>query len=324
MRRIAFIVSALLVVTALTSAQERKKRVAVIDFDYGTVSSFSTSYFGTNVDVGKGIADMLVTQLVKDGKYSVIERKQLDKVLQEQNFSNSDRANNATAAKLGKLLGVDAIITGSVTQFGRDDKSVGVGGGAFGGFGNKWGLGKLGKKEAKAVVGINARLINTETGEILAVAEGTGQSDRSGLLVGGAGGGGGSGGGGGVDMSSSNFGQTILGEATNKAVQQLAEKLDASASSLPQTAVSIDGLVADVSGNTLILNIGSKSMLQVGDKLSVERAGREIRDPATGKVIRRMTTKVGEVTITEVDESSSVGTFSGSGAAKVGDIVKND
>jgi curli biogenesis system outer membrane secretion channel CsgG len=324
MRRYAFITAALLIVSSVLMAQERKKRVAVLDFEYGTVSSFSTSYFGTNVDVGKGIVDMLVTQLVKDGKYSVIERKQLDKILSEQNFSNSDRANNATAAKLGKILGVDAIIVGSVTQFGRDDKSVGVGGGAFGGFGSKYGLGRVGKKEAKAVVGINARMIDTETGEILTVAEGIGQSDRSGLLVGGAGGGGGAGAGGAVSMASSNFAQTILGEATNKAVQDVAVKLAASASSIPQKTIAIEGLVADVSGNSLVLNIGSKSMLRVGDRLSVERSGREIRDPASGKVIRRMTTRLGDITITEVDQESSVGTFSGTGPVKVGDIVKNN
>jgi curli biogenesis system outer membrane secretion channel CsgG len=58
--------------------------------------------------------------LVRDGTYSVIERKAMDKILAEQNFSNSDRGNPASAAKLGKLLGVDAIIVGSVTQFDND------------------------------------------------------------------------------------------------------------------------------------------------------------------------------------------------------------
>src|SRR5207248_9888286 len=106
---------------------------------------------GTNVDVGKGITDLVVTDLVKSGIYSVIERKALDKVLAEQNFSNSDRADPNSAAKLARILGVDAIVTGSITQFGRDDKSTGVGGRAFGGFGSKLGIGSVGQKEAKAV-----------------------------------------------------------------------------------------------------------------------------------------------------------------------------
>ena len=56
-----------------------------------------------------------------------------------------------------------------------------------------------------------------------------------------------------------------------------------------------------------MLNIGSKSGVKVGDKLSVSRVGREIRDPATGKVIRRVEDRLGEITITEVDEASAVG-----------------
>ena len=92
---------------------------------------------------------MLVEQLVKGGKYSVIERKALDKILSEQNFSNSDRANPATAAKIGQILGVDAIIMGSITKFGRDDKSKAIGGGGFAPRG--FGLGGIKRNEAKAV-----------------------------------------------------------------------------------------------------------------------------------------------------------------------------
>ena len=101
---------------------QNKKRVAVMDFDYATVRSSVAALFGGDADVGKGIADLLVTRLVNDGVYSVIERKALDKIIAEQNFSNSDRANPDTAAKIGRILGVEAIIVGSITQFGRDDK----------------------------------------------------------------------------------------------------------------------------------------------------------------------------------------------------------
>ena len=65
---------------------------------------------------------------MQDGVYSVIERNAIDKILAEQNFSNSDRANPDTAAKIGRILGVDAIIIGSITQFGRDDKNRSIGG----------------------------------------------------------------------------------------------------------------------------------------------------------------------------------------------------
>src|ERR1051326_892162 len=81
---------------------QQKKRIAVMNFDYSTVQTYVTSLFGSNQDVGKGIADILVDKLVSDGAYAVIERKELDKVLNEQNFSNSDRADRSEERRVGK------------------------------------------------------------------------------------------------------------------------------------------------------------------------------------------------------------------------------
>src|SRR5467141_2468985 len=131
MKRLALLfVLATLAIPTAAPTQAARKRVAVLDFDYGTVRTYVNDIWGSDQDIGKGIADMLVGQLVRDGSYSVIERKQLDRVLQEQNFQQSARANASTAAQLGRLLGVDAIIIGSITQFGRDDKKMGIGGGS--------------------------------------------------------------------------------------------------------------------------------------------------------------------------------------------------
>jgi len=322
MRQFAGLVLALFALVSLSPAQQ-KKRVAVMNFDYSTVHTSVMSIWGADQDIGKGIADLLVDKLVNDGKYSVIERKALDKILAEQNFSNSDRADPSSAARLGKVLGVDAIIIGSITQFGRDDKKTGIGGGAFGGFGRRAGVGGFEKKESKAVVAVTARLINTETAEILASVTGTGQSTRSGTALLGAGSGGGSGGGGGFDMSSSNFGATILGEAVHGAVNEVGQQLDEKAAGLPARVVTIDGLVADASGGTLIVNVGKRSGVNVGDRLEVRRKIREIKDPGTGKVIKRVEDKVGEMVVTEVDDGSATGTFTGAGPAKVGDTVRN-
>src|SRR5205809_6357727 len=129
-----------------STAGEAKKRVALLDFDFGTVQR----WWAGNWDIGKGIADLVVTNLVKDGTYSVIERKKLDTILQEQNFSNSDRANPTSAAKIGKVLGINAIVVGSITQFGLEDKST-----EGGGIGGSWGRlagGAGGEREWKATV----------------------------------------------------------------------------------------------------------------------------------------------------------------------------
>ncbi len=318
--------AAVLFLTVLTAAEaQQKKRVAVLNFDYATVQSGVNALFGTNKDIGRGISDLLVDKLVQDGVYSVIERNQLDKILAEQNFSNSDRADANTAAKIARVLGVDAVIIGSITQFGRDDKKTDIGGGALGNVTGRFGLGGLRKTQSTAVVQITARMIDTSTAEILASCTAKGDSTRSGTgLLGSGGSVYGPEAGAGIDMSSRNFADTILGEATTKTVQDLARQLDARAGSLPTNVVAVNGLVADVSPDgTIIINVGSKAGVKVGDQLSIKRKVREVRDPATGKVLRAIENSVGSITITEVEDTSAVGKFSGPGAAKVGDAVSN-
>ena len=123
-------------------------------------------------------------------------------------------------------------------------------------------------------------------------------------------------------MGSSNFANSILGEAVNAAVANLGQQLDGKADSLPTVKVVVSGLVADVTGNTLIMNVGTKAGVKVGDHLGVFRKGKEIRDPATGKVLKTIETRLGDVTITEADETSSTGSYAGQ-APKVGDAVRN-
>ncbi len=298
----------------------RKKRVAVFDFDYGTVRSGVAAMFGSDVDVGKGICDLIVKRLVQDGTYSVIERKSLDKILAEQNFSTSDRANPASAAKIGKLLGVDAIILGSITQFGGENKNTKVGG-AGGGWGG-WGVGGFSKKSSKAIVTVDARIVDIDTAEILAVADGKGESKRESTSLLGGGGNWHGFGAGGVDMSTSGFEQTILGEAVKAAVDQLSVGLVAGNTKLTTRTIVVEGLVAAIEGDSVILNIGNKTGIKVGDQMSVERVGREIKDPATGQVLRRMTAKIGVIQITEVDDISSIGKVIAGAGFKVGDMVK--
>jgi curli biogenesis system outer membrane secretion channel CsgG len=311
-----------LLVSPAAAQAPNKKRVAVLNFEYATVSSGVAAIFGTNMDVGKGIAEILVGRLVEGTVYSVYERKSIDKIMSEQNLSNSDRADPATASKIGRLLGVDAIIIGSITQFGRDDRSTNVGGSVVGGIGRRYGLGGVGKRESKAVVGISARMIDATTAEILATANAVGESSRSGATLLGAGGSSANSAGGLIDMNSKNFGATLLGEAVNKAVTGLAKQLETNAARLPTRVVVVEGLVADASGNTLVLNVGTRAGLKVGDRLEVKRSIREVRDPASGKVIRRIEDKLGVLVITEADEQSAVGAFTGTTPPKVGDTVK--
>jgi len=269
-------------------------------------------------DIGKGISSMIVTNLVRDGTYSVIERQQLDKILQEQNFSNSDRANPATAAKIGKILGLNAIIIGTITEFGGETKKFSAGGltshipggGALGG---------IGTSKSKANVVLDARMVNTETAEILAVASGKGQSGRSGMMLEGIGGGSG----GGIDMGSSDFQRTIIGEATRQAVDELTRQLASQSEKIEATTIEINGVVADVTENQLVLNVGKNQGLKVGDVVAIEHVVKVVKDPSDpSKILRTVTERIGTAKITSVDAGSSMADFSGVGKPQVGDAVK--
>lgn len=324
----AFLLGSLL---AALPAAAQKRKIAVMDFGYATVMSSVQAAFGTNQDIGKGISDQLINQLVNDGTYRVIERSAIDKIIKEQNFSNSDRASTATAAKIGGLLGVDAMIIGDITTFGNEDKNIGGGGGG----GNWWkgGGGGLGVKKNKAVVEITARLVDVNTGEILASVTGHGEAEKSGLSMAGNGHSNPwTGGGGAFDMSNSNFRESLIGKAVTQSVDQLASNLDAKATGLPVAAVvapppppppaPLDGQIADASTSDIIVNVGSKNGVKVGDNLSVVRVGRVIKDPVTGKPLRSIESPVGSLTVTSVDTDSAVGKFTGTGAPKIGDHVK--
>jgi curli biogenesis system outer membrane secretion channel CsgG len=303
-----------------TGAAPRKKRVAVFDFDYATVHAGVSAIFGKDIDIGKGVTDLLVTYLVKDGTYSVIERKALDKIMAEQNFSNSDRANPASAAKLGKLLGVDAIIVGSITEFGNDTKNKGIGG-VGGGLG-KVGLGGFNRKESKAIVALDARIVDIDTAEILAVAEGKGESKRTSTSMLGGGGGWGGFGAGAVNFGSSDFQNTIIGEATKAATEALSTEVISGNTKLTVRTVVVEGMVAAADGGQIVLNVGGRAGIKVGDRMNIERISREIKDPETGKVIRRMTSSVGVIKIVDVDDQSAVGTVVSGTGFKVGDTAK--
>jgi curli biogenesis system outer membrane secretion channel CsgG len=207
---------AVIVLASPAAAQSKRPTVALLDFDYGTINP----WWG-NQDIGKGVADLVVDGLVEDGTYRVIERKRLDAILAEQNFSNSDRAepDAAKVAKIGKALGVRYLIIGSITKFGVEDKGMKIGAGAWGG--GKFGVGDVGTKKGKATVAIAARMVDTSTGEIMAVAKADGTSSRSGLMLGGAA----NHAGGGIEFGSSNFRDTVLGEATEIAVKGVVTKL---------------------------------------------------------------------------------------------------
>ena len=112
------------------SAEFKKTKIAVLDFQLQGGNHDSQ-------DMGKIVAEWLITALVKEGRFDVIERRLLEKVLEEQKIGVSGLVDESSASRLGKVLGAKIVITGSVMEY-------------------------------QGVVEANARIIEVETSSIIA------------------------------------------------------------------------------------------------------------------------------------------------------------
>ncbi|HXY14207.1 MAG TPA: CsgG/HfaB family protein [Terriglobales bacterium] len=294
-----------------------KKRIAIFDFDNAAVQGgVSTGFFQTNgPDIGKGVSELLIAKLVQDGTVTVIERSAIDKVLAEQNLTNSDRTDPVTAAKLGRVLGVDAIVLGTITHYEYDEKIKGHANPFPGMVGAS--SGTKAKYDIRAKIAISGRVVSPDTAEVLSVCEGVGETNRKNVKtdlrdVGGR------------VLMASGANSPVMSESVDKAVAQLAASLEPQFAKLPQRSPVIDGLVADASDSgKLVLNVGAHDGLRVGDHLQVLRAGKEIHDPVTGKLLMRDDTLLGEAVITSVNDVSAVAQYNGAEPAKVRDVVRS-
>jgi curli biogenesis system outer membrane secretion channel CsgG len=302
------------------TAQADKKRVIVDEFDYSAVKTQVQAVFNTQQDIGKGIRAMLVTRLAQANKVVVVERAKLATLTKEQDFNASNRVKQGTGARVGQISGADALLSGDIIIFGRDDKKKSVKGGGL--IGGAFGAIASSKNEDKAVVALDYRLIDAETSEVIATGEARGESVRKGNALGAIGGAIGKGVAGvQVDMTSSNFAETIIGEATQDCVNKLAAILLEQTGSMKKTVREVEGRVADVSGKTIVLNVGSVDGVNVGEVFEVLRIVREVKDPVTKETLDVVTEKTGEMTITSVRDKIATGTYAGS-AAQVGFMAR--
>ncbi|HEX5435546.1 MAG TPA: CsgG/HfaB family protein [Gemmatimonadaceae bacterium] len=87
--------------------QAQRPTVAVMYFNNGALMQHADYQ-----PLSKGIADVLITELSANDSIRVVERDQLQKLLDEQNLDNSNRVDQATAVKIGKILGAQHMIFG--------------------------------------------------------------------------------------------------------------------------------------------------------------------------------------------------------------------
>ncbi len=168
--------AALLLAVAVPVLQAADKpRVAVLEFKNKADNQWW--YHGG----AEAAQDVFVTELFKSGKFRVVEREQLEALMQEKNLTLSGDLDPSTAVRVGKILGVNYLLTGSVTEYGVTDTNAHAPGvRRLPGF-------SAGKRNF--VAAMNARLIDTSTGEIVWADEARGEDSSVKVNVGGFGGG---------------------------------------------------------------------------------------------------------------------------------------
>jgi hypothetical protein len=112
-------------------------------------------------------------------------------------------------------------------------------------------------------------------------------------------------------MTSANFQQTIIGEATSNAVTKIVEFLESRIPQLPAKPREIDGRVATVGSGTVVLNVGSQDGVLRGDRFEILQINGEIKDPTTREVIDVDAVKIGEFVADGVREKTSTGAYGG-------------
>lgn len=171
-RAFAFILLSIFVLALLPGAAmgaSNKPRIAVLEFKNKADNQY---WYRGGAEAAQ---DVFVTELVKSGKFRVIDREQLSALMREKNLSLSGDIDPSTAVRAGKLLGVEYFLTGAVTEYGTTSK----GGSGFG----------VSVKKKKFVAAMNARLIDTTTGEIVWADEAEAAEGSSKVRVFGVGGG---------------------------------------------------------------------------------------------------------------------------------------
>lgn len=151
MRKSASFFALLLLLTSM-SAFAADPAVGVAEFTNETSAGW---WYG---GVGRELAGMLSNELSATGKFRIVERDKIDKILAEQDLSDAGRVNKATRVKTGKLTGAKYLVFATVSAF-EENTSGNRGGISFRGI-------SVGGKKADAYMAVDLRVVDTETGDI--------------------------------------------------------------------------------------------------------------------------------------------------------------
>ncbi len=272
--------------TDVEAYQGPKLRVGVVNFQNKTPSKV--------LGIGEAAADILGTILQKTNRFIVIPQQDIESIMQQQRMGATGAINPDTAAKMGNILGLNAIVTGAVTAYSETEEGKDL---------------LLYKSKTQiARVTVDYRIVDTTTGVQLMADSGAGIYEKSvGRVLG-------MGGKAGYDP---DLRDGALRDALTKAMVNMMKSLESS---------PWKGKIMKVAGDKVYINAGKKTGLKVGDKLDVYRVGEELIDPDTHIKLGTTEDKIGQVIVLQNDigdkgDVSVASTSSGMGFNK-GDIVK--
>jgi formylglycine-generating enzyme required for sulfatase activity/TolB-like protein len=203
----------------------KKTKIAVLDFELRG-DTFTTK------DMGGIVAEWFTTSMVQDGRFEVVERALLRKIVDEQKLGMTGLIDESSSAQLGKILGVKTIISGSVLQF-------------------------------QDTIEVNARIINVNTGSIVAA-----ENIRS--------------------KTSENL-KEVIELLTTRIVKNF----------------PLTGYVVKKRGDSVLIDLGATSSLQLGMEFVVFKEGEVIKHPKTGEVLEVEQIHTGKVKITEISTNTA-------------------
>lgn len=161
MKNLKLLLPALLLAGACANAVipfEQRPLACVMPFVY----SASDAQYSSSVT---GLQDSLTASLMKTGRIRLLERARVDAAMAELKLAAAGVVDSNTAAQVGKQIGARYAVLGSVTAVSVKDE---------------WRSVKIAEKTDRIVeVGVEARLVNLETGELLGAGRATGKAKSS-------------------------------------------------------------------------------------------------------------------------------------------------
>lgn len=206
MKRIVLVVLCLSLFCASQGFAKAKPRIGVLRFTNETSAGW------WRASVGRELQDMLASELVSTRAFRVLERREIDAVLGEQDLGASGRIDRSTRAKIGRIKGAKYLVAATVSSY--EENTSGTGGGfSIGGL-------SLGGKKTKAYIAVDLKVIDTTTGEIVDARTVEASSSSGGLSIGG--------GVGEFSGSLSRYKKTPTGKAIRACIIEISEYLECS------------------------------------------------------------------------------------------------